>query len=280
LGVPACVHAESYPLVKLFAARMAQEGRRAPIDHQRGRPVVAEVEAIWRTMVLAQAAGAHLHLLHVSSGSGAAAIKSWRQQGGQNVTAETCPPYLSLTETRLKEIGPYAKINPPLRTVQEQALLWNHVADGTIDTIGSDHAPHDYESKEKGWQDITTASAGAHGTETSLPVMLTHVNAGRLTLLRLIELMSSNVARLYGLYPRKGTIAVGADGDFTVVDLERRVTIDPQRLQVKDHRVARMFEGFETVGGPVLTVVRGRIVMRDGEIIGQEGGGRFGSRGR
>lgn len=275
LGVPACVHAESYPLVKMFSARLEREGRQAPIDHQQSRPVIAEVEAVWRTMVLAQGAGAKLNLLHMSSGAAASAIKAWRQLGGQGVTAETCPTYLTLTEERLNEIGPYAKINPPLRSAAEQAELWARLVDGTINTIGSDHAPHEFEAKEKGWRNINAAPAGAPGVETSLRVMLTHVNAGRLSLERLVELMSVNVARLYGLYPRKGAIAVGSDADFTVVDMARRETITPARLHVKDYRTARIFEGFETTGAPILTVVRGRPVMQNGKVVGKPGYGRF-----
>lgn len=275
LGLPSCIHAESYPLVKMFSDRLTKAGRCAPIDHQAGRPVITEVESIWRAMRLAQEAGAHLHILHVSSGSGATAIKQWRAMGGRHITAETCPPYLTFTEERMNEVGPSAKINPPLRAAAEQAQLWSRVADGTIDTIGSDHAPHHFEAKEKGWQDINAAAAGAPGVETSLPAMLTHVNAGRLSLERLVKLMSENVARLYGLYPRKGAIAVGSDGDFTVVDMNRRTRIDPQKLRVKEPRTARMFDGFETAGIPVLTVVRGQIVMQNGRVTGQAGDGQF-----
>ncbi len=278
LGLPSCVHAENYRLVRTFSNRMLQEGRRAPIDHQKGRPVVAEVEAAWRAMIIARETGVQLNLLHISSGSAATAVKAWRGMGGQGVTVETCPTYLTLTEERLNEIGPYAKINPPLRSAEEQEILWDRIADGTIDTIGTDHAPHEFEAKEKGWRDIFAAPAGAPGVETSLRVMLTHVNAGRLSLERLVELMSVNVARVYGLYPRKGAIAVGSDADFVVVDLERRERIDPKRLHVKDPRVARIFEGFEAVGAPILTVVRGKPVMRDGEVIGEPGYGGFISR--
>lgn len=275
LGLPACVHAESHALVRLFSERMRTEGRTAPIDHQAGRPVVAEVEAVWRCMLLAGHAGAHLHLLHVSSGSGASTVATWRAQGRGEVTLETCPTYLTLTEERLAEVGPYAKINPPLRSAEEQALLWRRIRDGTVDTLGSDHGPHLFRAKEPGWQDIYAAPAGAPGVETSLPIMLTHVHHGRLSLERLVELMSARVACVFGLLPRKGLIGVGADADFTVVDLERRGTIDPERLQVKDARVARIFEGFETVGAPILTVVRGHVVMRDGQVIGEPGWGRM-----
>ena len=275
LGLPSCIHAENYRLVQMFTARLIQAGRRGPLDHQAGRPVITEAETIWRAMQLAQAAGAHLHILHVSSGAGATAIKQWREMGGQNVTAETCPPYLTFSEDRLTQVGPSAKINPPLRPANEQTGLWERVADGTINTIGSDHAPHHFEAKEKGRQDMHAAAAGAPGVETSLPVMLTHVNAGRLSLERLVKLMSENVARLYGLYPRKGAISIGSDGDFTVVDLKRRTRIDPEKLRVKEPRTARMFEGFETTAQPVLTVVRGQIVMQDGEVVGQPGDGQF-----
>lgn len=274
-GRPSCVHAESYPLVSLFSERMRRQGRVAPVDHEAGRPVIGELEAVWRTMLMAQAAGARLNLLHISSGTAATAVKRFREGGGTGVTVETCPPYLSLTRERLSEVGPYAKINPPLRSPEERELLWERVRDGTVDTLGSDHGPHEFAAKERGWQDIYQAPAGAPGISTSLPVMLTHVSAGRLSLRRLVELMSVNVARLYGLYPRKGAIAVGSDADLVVIDPQHAHTLDPARLGAKDPRVARMFEGFQAVGRPVLTVVRGRMVMRDGELVGEPGWGRF-----
>lgn len=275
LGVPSCVHAESYQLVRMFTDRVVGEGRQAPIDHEDCRPVLAEVEAVWRTMLMAGEVGARLNLLHISSGTAATAVKTWRQLGGRGVTVETCPTYLTLTKEWMREIGPYAKINPPLRAAEEQSLLWERVADGTVDTIGSDHGPHEFEAKERGWDDIVAAPAGAPGVETALPVMLTHVDAGRLSLTRLVELMSVRVAQLFGLYPRKGAIAVGADADFVVVDPARRRRVAAEDLHAKDPRTSRMFEGFETVGAPVLTVVRGRPVMRDGEVIGEPGYGQF-----
>ncbi|MCZ7570043.1 MAG: amidohydrolase family protein [Ardenticatenaceae bacterium] len=275
LGLPACVHAESYTLVRMFSERMKRAGKYAPIHHEQSRPVVAELEAVWRTMVLAREANTRLNLLHISSGSAATAAKMWRAMHGMGVTVETCPTYLTLTADRMGEIGPYAKINPPLRSIEEQALLWERVADGTIDTISSDHGPHEFAAKERGWHNIFDAPAGAPGVETSLPIMLTHVNNGRLTLERLVELMSANVAHLYGLYGRKGVIAVGSDADLVVVDMALRRYIEPSQLHTKDPRVARMFEGFETLGAPILTVVRGRPVMRDGEIVGEPGYGMF-----
>jgi allantoinase len=280
LGIPSCVHAESYQLVRMFTERMIDAGRQAPIDHEDFRPVVAEVEAVWRTMVMAGEAGAQLNLLHISSGSAATAVKTWRQIGGRGVTVETCPTYLTLTKERMREVGPYAKINPPLRAADEQSRLWERVADGTVDTIGSDHGPHEFEAKERGWDNILRAPAGAPGVEVALPVMLTHVDAGRLSLSQLVELMSVRVARLYGLYPRKGAIAVGSDADFVVVDPTRRRQVAAEHLHAKDPRVSRMFEGFETVGAPVLTVVRGRPVMQDGEVIGEPGYGQFVARQR
>jgi allantoinase len=275
LGLPACVHAENHLLVKMFSERLVAAGRRAPAAHEPSRPVVTELEAVWRAMLIARETGVRLNLLHISSGTAASAVKSWRQMGGQNVTVETCPTYLALTNDRLNEIGPYAKINPPLRSPEEQALLWARLDDGTVDTLGSDHGPHDFEAKERGWDDIFAAPAGAPGVETSLPIMLTQVSKGRLSLERLVELTSVNVARLYGLYPRKGAIAIGSDADFVVVAPEQRGHVEPAKLHVKDPRTARMFEAAETVGAPILTVVRGRTVMRDGQVIGRPGYGRF-----
>jgi allantoinase len=274
-GRPHNVHAESYPLIHHFTTRLASAGHCSPVDHEPARSVIAEVEAFVRAMTLAGATGVRLNLVHASSGSAADRVELFRNAGLADVTVETCPHYLLLTRDRMAEIGPFAKVNPPLRAEQERLRLWEHVRKGTIDTIGSDHAPHPYAAMERGWKDITAAPGGSPGIELMLPLLLTQAHAGRIDLPSLVRLTSENVARLYGLYPHKGAIAVGSDADLVLVDLSARRTIGTDRLYTKDPRTCRMFEGFETVGAPVTTIVRGRVVMRDGEVVGEPGYGRF-----
>jgi dihydroorotase-like cyclic amidohydrolase len=243
--------------------------------HSLARPVLAEAEAVSRAVLFAMETGVRLNIPHVSCGSVAAIIKAAKERGFDNITAETCPQYLFLTDERHDEIGPYAKVNPPLRSQHERERLWDYLLDGTIDTIGSDHAPNSPEQIEQGWEDVFAAPAGRAEIETSLSLMLTAVNQGRLDLSTLTRLMSENAARLYGLYPRKGVIRVGADADLVIVDMEKEATIDRRTLYTKQTEAARMFDGWQVTGMPVMTLVRGAVVMRDGEIVGQPGCGEF-----
>lgn len=269
------VHAESYPLIRHFTERHLTANQRSPVDHEPMRPVVTEVEAFARSMVLAQATGVRLNLVHASSGSAVDLVATFRNAGLDRVTVETCPHYLVLTRDRMETVGPYAKVMPPLRSEEERARLWEHVRSGTIDTIGSDHAPHLYLDFEKGWGDITRSPGGSPGIELMLPVLLTEVHHGRLDLETLVRLTAENVAKLYGLYPRKGVIAQGADADLVLVDPRIRRTVGTEQLFTKDPRTCRMFDGMETVGAPVMTLVRGRVVMRDATVVGQPGEGQF-----
>lgn len=274
-GLPHNVHAESFPLIRHFTRRFANDGRRAPSDHEAMRPVVTEVEAFARAMVLAGATGARLNLVHASSGSAVELVANLRAADLASVTVETCPHYLVLTHGRLSEVGPYAKVMPPLRSEDERTRLYSQLLAGEIDTIGSDHAPHPYSEIELGWDDITRAPGGSPGIELMLPVLLTQVHEGRFDLARLARLTAENVARLYGLYPRKGAIIAGADADLVLVDLDRRRVVGAEGLYTKDPRTCQMFFGMETIGAPVMTMVRGRVVMQDGVVVGQPGGGQF-----
>ena len=274
-GRPHSVHAESYPLVRHFSQLLNEQGRRAPTDHEPARPVVSELEAVLRAMTVAGATGVRLNIVHVSAGSVMDHVLALRESGLADVTIETCPHYLFLTSERMAEVGPYAKVNPPIRTEPERARLWEHFKSGAIDTIGSDHAPRVYAGIEKGWKDIYAAPSGGVGLAVLLQLLLTQVHADEIDLNMLVRMTSKNPASIYNLYPRKGAIEVGADADFTLVDLEARRTIGRHTYQTKDPRIARMWEGYETVGAPMITIVRGEVVMRDGEVLGQPGTGQF-----
>ncbi|MBC7262992.1 MAG: amidohydrolase family protein [Chloroflexi bacterium] len=274
-GLIQSLHAESKPIVDHYTKKLVRAGRRKPIDHEDSRPVLAEVEAVSRVVLFAIETGVRLNIPHISSGSAAAIVREAKKRGYRNITAETCPQYLCLTKERMLEVGPYAKVNPPLRSREEQEKLWECLLDGTIDTIGSDHAPLLPEHKERGWEDIFAAPAGSAAVEFSLPVMLTAVHQGRIDLQTLTKLMSENVAKLYGLYPQKGVIQVGSDADLVIVDMGREMTIDRRRAQTKQKDAARMFDGWRVVGVPIMTIVRGAVVMCDGEIVGRPGYGKF-----
>ena len=273
-GLPEVVHAENYQIVDASTERLRAMGRTAPEDYEPSRPVIAELEAVSRCLLFARETGVRLYIPHVSSGKAMALIREAKDRG-QTVYGETCPQYLFATREALDQVGPYGKIAPPLRSVEEQERLWELVTDGTVDTLGTDHAPHTLEAKERGWQDIFEAPAGMPGLETMLPLLLTAVNEGRLSLPRVVQLTAENVARIFGLYPRKGSLQPGSDADVVLVDLEAEGVLDPEGMYTRQKRTARLFAGRRVRGRPMMTLVRGRVVMRDGQVIGEPGYGSF-----
>jgi allantoinase len=269
------VHAHNKDIVDHYTKKLLGGDLSNPLLHGVSKPILAEIEANSRSILFAMETGVKLNIAHISGGSAAAPLKAARQKGFGNITGETCPRYLLLTEERLKEIGPHGKVNPPIRSQAEQDILWEYVLDGTITTLGSDHTPHIPAHKEPGWQNILLAQDGSPAIQPGLAAMLTAVNQGRIDLPTLTQLMSENVARLYGLYPRKGVIQVGADADLVIVDMDKEMTIDRRRLYTKQKDVARLFDGWRAVGVPVMTILRGSVVMRDGEITGKPGYGQL-----
>lgn len=268
------LHAENDALCKGLAASLRAEGRNDPAAHGESRPNFAEEEAVGRAILLAREAGARISFAHISTAGALERIRHAKRQGWR-VTAEACPHHLLLTEAVLADVGPYGKINPPLRAEADRDAVWAALSDGAIDFIGTDHAPYMDSEKESGWQEIWQAASGVHGIETALTVLLTEVVCGRLTLPQLTRLVSGNVARIFGLTPRKGALVAGADADFILIDLARRDRIDRNRLQSRSRDAARLWDGRETLGGIAATYVRGREVARDGVITAEPGHGRF-----
>ncbi len=271
-GLPCLVHAENGDIVQKGIEEARALGRTDPIAHCEFRPPIAEAEATMRTIMLAEPSGVHLHVCHISAKE-AVDIVEWAQMRGQTVSGETSPNYLLLTEDAMRERGPYAKVDPPLRTKEDQERLWEAINSGVIDILASDHAPYTKEEKERGWEDIFDAPSGGVVVETSLPLMLNEVDEGRITLNRLTEIFSTNPAILTGLYPKKGSITVGADADLVIVDMDKEFTIRGEDL----HTIQKMtaFEGMRGRGAPVMTILRGEVVMEEGDVLGDPGRGEF-----
>lgn len=270
-GAIVAVHAESQELLERCAAE--RDATRA--SWCRARPAAAEVEAIQRLLTAMRGAGKRVraHVVHVSCADGLAAVDTARTRGVA-ITAETCPHYLAFTGEDFERIGPALKCAPPIRDPATREALWREVLAGRVDTIGSDHSPCPAADKHKGEHDIWQAWGGIAGIQATLPVLLTDgVHARGLSLERVAHLTATAPAQLFGLYPCKGAIAVGADADFAIVDLQQRWTFDSSDLQTRSGVSAYL--GREFIGRVTRTIVRGHTVFVDGQVVGEPGWGRF-----
>jgi len=271
--LPSCIHAENNAVIQHMIERLRKAGRKDPMAHVESRPSFAEAVAISTVITLSEAAGARAHIVHMSTREGVQLIKS-AKASGKAITVETCPQYLTLTAEVMKKMGPYAKINPPLRSMEHIEALWRGLNDGTIDIVASDHAPYTKEEKDLGWNDIWRAFSGAPQVETMLPLLLTKVNEGKLSLNKLTKITSESVAKIFGVYPKKGAIHVGSDADFVVVDLKKVQKISAEKMYSKAKDIT-LYDGWRVRGVPIMTLVRGTLVMKDGEVIGKPGYGDF-----
>jgi dihydroorotase len=273
LGMRLAAHAEDDAIVTTASARVRATGRTDGLVHPDSRPIEAEVVAIERIGALAVETGCPVHIVHLSSRDGLEAIERWRGRG-VDMTCEVSANHLFLGAEEMDVVGPRMKMNPPVRSRTEghgEALL-DGLADGRLDMVASDHAPHTASEKLGG--DIWSAHAGAVGVETSVAVMLTRaVATGRLTLERFSEVMSLAPARIWGLRG-KGSLDVGADADLTLLDLSRDGVVDETRLHGRS--TLSPFRGQPLLGGAAATIVRGQVVMRNGESLGEPLGRPFG----
>jgi dihydropyrimidinase len=263
------VHCENGLATDYLEDKFLREGRSPAEMFTAMRPALLEAEATHRAMALAQVAGCPIYIVHVSAASVLEPIRQAKAKGWR-VWAETCPQYLTLTEQDTLERGPLAKIGPPLRTPEDNAALWGGLADGTLDTVGSDHAPKDKNLDD----DFFDAPYGSPQIETMLTLLHDGgVNAGQFTLSRLVQVMSENPARIMGLYPQKGSLQPGSDADLVIFDPERRYTLS----HGNQHSNARytLYEGREVTGAPVLTMQRGQIIVEEDELKAEPGAGRF-----
>ena len=271
-GLPCLIHAENQVIVDRGVAEAKRLGRVDPLAHCEFRPSMAEAEAASRALMFAEEAGMHLHVCHITAGS-VVDILEEAQIRGVDATGETSTNYLLMNEETMKARGPYAKVDPPLRTEADQARLWDALNDGVIDVLASDHAPYTKEEKERGWKNIFDAPSGGVVIETTLPLMLNAVNDGRIGLERLVEVFSTNPAMINGVYPKKGALNIGADADVVIVDMDKQFKIRGEDL--KTIQKITPYEGIEGVGALVMTLLRGSVVYEDGQVVGKPGQGKW-----
>jgi dihydropyrimidinase len=263
IGALAMIHAENQQVARALHDELADE----PADIEawsRHSPGWLEAEAIDRAATFAERADTRLYAVHLTSREGAAAVARAKAARPAHVFGETCPQYLALHDRH--PAGLLAKCAPPVHGHEDNEALWRGLEDGTIDVVGTDHI-HQSRERKVVEGDVWKTNAGVPGHETMLPILL---SAERLPLPRIAAVTSTNAARIFGLWPRKGRVAVGADADLTVVDLERRRTVRADELETSADFTP--WEGTELKGWPVMALLRGTVTMRDGRATGETPG--------
>jgi dihydroorotase len=263
------LHAETNDIMERRQKRLMAAGIHDQFAHLAARPAVVAVEAVSRAAILAEWTGARIHVLHMSSAEELRPLREAKARG-VDITGETCPHYLLLSTDDYDRVPGVIAVNPPVREARNQAPLWAALLDGSIDMIATDHAPHTPEEKTR--NDIWTVDCGFPGVETQMPLMLNEVNAGRMSICDYVRMSSYNPARIWGLYPRKGSLQPGADADITMVDLSRDHVIRDAEIQSRSK--ISPWDGRKIKGLPVHTLVRGRFVMKDRRLADTKGWGR------
>jgi allantoinase len=272
------VHAENEYVTGFLGEQLRAQGRTDRASWSESRPPAAELEALKRAVYWAGFSGGHLHVVHTTIAAGIRAAYEARERDGINVTVETCPHYLYFDESDFERLGPIAKCAPPIRARAEVESLWECVLAGMVDTIASDHSPCPWSDKEPGMDNIWQAWGGISGVQSTLPVLLTEgVHKRGLRLSDLVRMTSANPARIFGLYPQKGSLLPGSDADFVVIDLDKEWELSTADLLNK-HKFSP-YVGGRFKGMVERTVVRGETVYENGRILVQPGFGQFLRRG-
>lgn len=284
-GALVMVHCENEDAIRFLCEKAATAGTLEPRRHATTRPMAVEREATHRAITLAEVVDVPLVIVHVSNGAAMEEIARARARG-RSVVGETCTQYVTLTEDDLEGMdweGAKFVCSPPPRDRAEHANIWRGIETGIFDLFSSDHCPFRYETADgklnpRGRNDFRHIPNGIPGVEARLPILFSEgVVKGRIDLPRFVALTSTNHAKTYGLYPRKGTIAVGSDADLAIWDPKRQVTIAHRDLH--DGSDYSPYEGFAVTGWPTTVILRGEVMVQDGELVGKKGTGAYLRRG-
>lgn len=278
LGVVICSHCENDTTVNTLRSQFVGEGKTQPKYHPQSRPAQAEAEAVFRFLMLAKSAGQpKVYVVHLSTALGLYAAKLARDAGQKNIFLETCPQYLFLDDSQYDDDVQGLKyiMSPPLRKETDIQFLWNGITAGDIDTIGTDHCPFFFETqKQRGASDFTLCPNGAPGVELRMPLLFDKAYREKaMSLPQMVQLACTNPARIFGLAPHKGDIAVGGDGDFVLMDPTVEWTISHSLLH--ENVDYTPYEGLSIQGKPVMTISRGEVIVENGKFVGQKGRGRY-----
>lgn len=281
LGATVMVHCENEDAISFLIGKHEAANDLRPLSHATTRPVAAEREATHRAMSFAEIVDVPIVIVHVSNGQAIEEIANARRRGVK-VTAETCPQYLMLTAKDLDGMdweGAKFVCSPPPRDTDDQDACWRGLQDGTFELFSSDHCPYTYDSPQgklnpKGAKHFKHIPNGIPGVETRLPILFSEgVMTGRIDINRFVALTATNHAKTYGLYPRKGTIAVGSDADIAIWDPTHVAPI--RHTELHDGADYTPYEGIEITGWPTTMLLRGKVMVRDRELHGKKGDGQY-----
>jgi dihydroorotase len=267
LKVPLAVHAEDRAMLAANEERLKQAKKSRTADFLRAHTEAVEFTAIRRLLKASEQTDVQLHFCHVSTEEGLNEIRE-AKKSGRTVTCEVTPNHLMLTSEDLKRYGQMAIIAPPLRSKPHVDTLWKGIEDGSVDAVGSDHAPHG--QREKSASNVWDVKVGVPGLETTLPLMLTQIKKSKLTIVQAIHILSERPAEIFGLKDR-GRLERGKNADLTVVDLNRQFKIDASKFKSKAK--FSLYDGWDVQGKAVKTIVNGQLVFDEGEIVANGGCG-------
>ena len=275
-GGTICMHAENGGVIDVLVKKALAEGKTAPKYHALTRPARAEGEAAHRAIALAEIADVPVYIVHLSSAEALEQVVEARDRG-LPAFAETCPQYLFLSYDNYEEPGFEGSkyvMSPPLRDKSTQDRLWRGLAFNDLQAIATDHCPFCMREKHLGENDFSKIPNGAPGIETRLMLLWDGgVRTSRIDVHRFVEIVSTNPAKMFGLWPRKGTVAVGSDGDLILFDPQRETTLSAKTLHMKvDYNP---YEGRTVTGGPSMVLSRGEVIVDDGKFVGKKGRGQY-----
>ena len=263
-GLRCAVHSESQQFIERFRDDPDRLGNPS-------RPPLVEAAAVGLVATIARDLGIPAHIVHVTSRLATEEVQA-AQAVGADLSGESCPHYLLFDESYIARFGNFVKVAPPLRPAEDVAYLWEALSDGSLSVVASDHAP--FTPEEKAAADFATSGQGIPSLEMLVPTMLDASLSGRFPLERAVEVMTANPAKLFGIYPRKGTISAGSEADLVLVDPDSRRVVDSKRFLARSGGSARAYDGMELAGRVLTTLSRGRVVFTGGRVVG-DSGGRF-----